>query len=67
MPDFWENLLRFPRFFISSILGLVLTILGPFFNLLRDPKTTWILIITIMLCIIMLTLTLEAMLNLNND
>jgi hypothetical protein len=41
--------------------------LGPFFNLLRDPKTTWILIITIMLCIIMLTLTLEAMLNLNND
>jgi hypothetical protein len=67
MPDFWENLLRFPRFFISSILGLVLTILGPFFNLLRDPKTTWILVITILACIVFLTLTLEAMLNLNND
>ncbi|MEY3310711.1 MAG: hypothetical protein RL348_29 [Bacteroidota bacterium] len=67
MPDFWENLLRFPRFFISSILGLVLTILGPFFNLLRDPKTTWILLFSTVLSIAFLILTLQAMLNLNTD
>jgi hypothetical protein len=67
MPDFWENLLRFPRFFISSILGLVLTILGPFFNLLRDPKTTWILLFSTALSIAFLILTLQAMLNLNTD
>jgi hypothetical protein len=67
MPDFWENLLRFPRFFVSSVLGLVLTILGPFFNLLRDPKTTWLLLLLTILSLIFLIATLEAMLNLNND
>jgi len=66
MPDFWENLLRFPRFFISSILGLVLIILGPFFNLLRNPKTTWILILATVLSITFLGITLGAMLDLNN-
>ena len=40
MPDFWENVLRFPRFFISAMLGLVFTIIGPFLNLLRRPQTT---------------------------
>lgn len=67
MPDFWENLLRFPRFFISSILGLVLTILGPFFNLLRDPKSTWILTLATIIILTLLTKTLEAMLSLNSD
>ena len=67
MPDFWENLLRFPRFFISSILGLVLIILGPFFNLLRDPKSTWILTLTTIIIITLLAKTLEAMLSLNSD
>lgn len=67
MPDFWENLLRFPRFFISSILGLVLTILGPFFNLLRDPKTTWILTLLIIGIVTFLVKTLGAMLNLDTE
>lgn len=67
MPDFWENLLRFPRFFISSILGLVLIILGPFFNLLRDPKSTWILTLATIIIITSLAKILEAMLSLNSD
>ncbi len=67
MPDFWENLLRFPRFLISSILGLILTILGPFFNLLRNPKSTWVLIVITIMSVGFLILTLEAMLDLNND
>lgn len=67
MPDFWENLLRFPRFFISSILGLVLIILGPFFNLLRDPKSTWILTLATIIIITLLAKILEAMLSLNSD
>ena len=29
----------FPRFFISSVIGLVLIIFGPFLNLLRKPQT----------------------------
>jgi hypothetical protein len=39
MPTFWENVLRFPRFFISSIIGLFLVIFGPSLNLLRKPQT----------------------------
>nr|YP_009420360.1 putative plastid protein 33 [Cryptomonas curvata]ASO75848.1 putative plastid protein 33 [Cryptomonas curvata] len=38
MSDFWDNIFRFPRFFVSSTLGLILTIIGPFFNLLRSPN-----------------------------
>jgi len=67
MVDFWENLLRFPRFFISSILGLILTILGPFFNLLQQPKTALILIIGSLGIIGFLIKTLEAMLSLNGE
>ena len=39
MPTFWENVLRFPRFFISSVIGLLLIIFGPALNLLRKPQT----------------------------
>ncbi len=62
MPDFWENVLRFPRFFVSSILGLLLTILGPFFNLLNKPRTTVIFIILSFFCVGFLTITLKLML-----
>ena len=67
MSDFWDNILRFPRFFISSTLGLVLTIIGPFFNLLRSPQTSLILLSIIVLTVIFLSLTLKAMLNLDID
>ena len=29
---FWDNLLRYPRFFISSMFGLILVLLNPFIN-----------------------------------
>nr|YP_009227392.1 Ycf33 [Sargassum thunbergii]AMB49142.1 Ycf33 [Sargassum thunbergii] len=29
---FWDNLLRYPRFFISSMFGLILILLSPFIN-----------------------------------
>nr|BDA97953.1 photosystem I assembly protein Ycf33 [Chroomonas collegionis] len=65
MPDFWENVFRFPRFFISSMLGLVFTIIGPFLNLLRRPQTTIIFIVVAISTTIFLSLTLKAMLNLD--
>lgn len=65
MPDFWENVFRFPRFFISSMLGLVFTIIGPFLNLLRRPQTTIIFIVVATSTTIFLSLTLKAMLNLD--
>ena len=35
MNDFWNNISRYPRFFISSVAGLILVILAPFKNLLK--------------------------------
>ena len=67
MSDFWDNILRFPRFFISSTLGLILTIIGPFFNLLRSPQTSLVLLSIILITVIFLFLTLKAMLNLDID
>nr|YP_009330446.1 Ycf33 [Coccophora langsdorfii]ANS72218.1 Ycf33 [Coccophora langsdorfii] len=32
---FWDNLLRYPRFFISSMFGLILILLNPLIN---QPK-----------------------------
>jgi hypothetical protein len=65
MPDFWENVLRFPRFFVSSVIGLILTILGPFLNLLNRPKTTVIFVIISILGFSFLTITLKLMLGIN--
>ena len=33
--NFWTNISRYPRFFISSLAGLILIILTPFRNLLK--------------------------------
>ena len=63
MPDFWENTLRFPRFFISSMLGLILIIIGPFFNLLRAPKTSVIFLVSTIAVIAFTIMTLKAMLD----
>jgi len=38
MNDFWNNISRYPRFFISSVLGLALIIITPFRNLFKIPK-----------------------------
>ena len=64
MPTFWENVLRFPRFFISSVIGLVLIIFGPFLNLLRKPQTAIVFFTIFGGWILFLDITLKAMLNL---
>lgn len=38
MSDFWTNISRYPRFFISSLAGLILVILTPFRNLFKIKK-----------------------------
>jgi prolipoprotein diacylglyceryltransferase len=54
MNNFWTNLLRYPRFLISSILGLILVILTPFRNLFKTPKLRTFTILVIFLIIISL-------------
>ena len=38
MNDFWNNVRRYPRFFISSFIGLILVILTPIKNLIKIQK-----------------------------
>jgi hypothetical protein len=43
MNEFWNNIARYPRFFISSLAGLILIILTPFRNLLKLKKFQFII------------------------
>ena len=47
MNDFWNNISRYPRFFISSVIGLTLVIIAPFRNLFKIPKLRIFLVIGI--------------------
>ena len=49
MNDFWNNISRYPRFFISSLAGLILVILAPFKNLFKIKKFRIVLPIFIIL------------------
>ena len=42
MNDFWNNISRYPRFFISSLIGLILVILTPLRNLFKIKKFRFI-------------------------
>jgi len=54
MNDFWNNISRYPRFFISSLAGLILIILTPFQNLFKIKKFRFVLFIFFLLFIIIL-------------
>jgi hypothetical protein len=43
MNDFWNNIYRYPRFFVSSLIGLILVIFTPIRNLLKIKKFRFIL------------------------
>ena len=64
MNDFWNNISRYPRFFISSLAGLILVILAPFKNLFKVPKLRIILIISFLVFIILLYFILRNMVGL---
>lgn len=60
MNDFWNNVSRYPRFFISSVVGLIFVILTPIRNLFKIRKFKFILpIIFILLITIIYNVVLE--------
>jgi hypothetical protein len=64
MNDFWNNISRYPRFFISSLAGSILVILAPLKNLFKIPKLRIVLIISFLAFIIFLYLILRNMVGL---
>ncbi len=61
MNDFWNNISRYPRFFISSLAGLILVILSPFKNLFKIKKLRIALIILFLLIIIIIYSIVKTM------
>ena len=61
MNDFWTNVSRYPRFFISSLVGLILVIVAPFRNLFKIKKFRFIIPIIFLITIITLYLILLNM------
>ena len=61
MNDFWTNVSRYPRFFISSLIGLVLVIIAPFQNLFKIKKFRFIIPIIFLITISTLYLILLNM------
>jgi hypothetical protein len=51
MSDFWTNVFRYPRFLISSFVGLILIILAPFRNLFKIKKFRFLLPLFIFLVV----------------
>nr|YP_010207004.1 Ycf33 [Alaria crassifolia]YP_010207145.1 Ycf33 [Alaria praelonga]UAX21601.1 Ycf33 [Alaria crassifolia]UAX21742.1 Ycf33 [Alaria praelonga] len=62
---FWDNLLRYPRFFISSMLGLILILLTPIIEQLKkfnDKRIIYFFLISILItlfCILKEMLSIE--------
>nr|YP_009505274.1 hypothetical protein Petal_129 [Endarachne binghamiae]AXC47229.1 hypothetical protein Petal_129 [Endarachne binghamiae] len=60
---FWDNLLRYPRFFLSSMIGLILILINPIVVILKkfdDKKIIYIFFISV---VVTLFCILKAMLN----
>lgn len=64
MNDFWANIVRYPRFFISSLVGLILVILTPFRNLFKNPKSRIVVILFLLLFLLSLYFILINMVGL---
>ena len=64
MNNFWTNIIRYPRFFISSMVGLILIILKPFKNLFKISKLRWIILLFSLIFILSLFFIIQKMLGL---
>lgn len=64
MDNFLKNIVRYPRFFISSVLGLIFVILSPFKNLVKTTKSRIFLILFLILFFTILQSILKNMLSL---
>jgi hypothetical protein len=61
MSDFWNNIIRYPRFFISSLIGSTLVILAPLKNIFKISKFRGVLILSIFTLIVMLVTIIKSM------
>jgi hypothetical protein len=65
MQDFFENVLRYPRYLIAIVLGLLWNFIEPMIPFLRRPTTAIALISFLISGFLFLGFTLKAMLGLS--
>ena len=61
MDNFWKNIFRYPKFFVSSLIGLILIILTPFKNLFKIKKLRIYIIIIFLISILSLYIIIRKM------
>jgi uncharacterized membrane protein len=61
MNEFWNNISRYPRFFISSFVGLILVILAPLKNVLKFKESKIFLPVSLLLLVFFFYITLKDM------
>jgi len=61
MSDFWNNIVRYPRFFISSMLGLIVVILSTFKSLFNIKQFGYLFPILLILLSVLLFKILTIM------
>ena len=64
MNNFLENILRYPRFFVSSMAGLILVLLSPLKNLLKTTKSRLILLVFLLTFFVSLYFIIKNMVGL---
>ncbi|HHP7243137.1 MAG TPA: DUF751 family protein [Elainellaceae cyanobacterium] len=64
MQDFWQNVARYPRYFISFTLGVLFAFVQPLIPLFKRPTTAIALIGVLIGAFAFITFTLRAMLGL---
>ncbi|MBE9189465.1 DUF751 family protein [Gloeocapsopsis crepidinum LEGE 06123] len=62
---FWQNISRYPRYFITIILGIFLNAFAPLAPLFKRPVTAIALIGVLIGTIVFVTFTLRAMLGID--
>lgn len=65
MQDFFNNVSRYPRYFISFTLGILFNAIEPLLPLLKRPVTAIALVGAVIAAFVFLTFTLQAMLGLS--
>nr|YP_009298057.1 hypothetical protein Plocam_159 [Plocamium cartilagineum]AOM67995.1 hypothetical protein Plocam_159 [Plocamium cartilagineum] len=65
MKNFWDNISKLPRFFLSVFVGFFLTTIYPIFELLKDKNKRFLTTILSLLLLASLYITLKLMLEIN--
>jgi hypothetical protein len=61
--NFWDNLLRYPRFFVSSMIGLFLVLITPIIRLSKEIPNKKVLALIFLMGFFSLLWVLNKMIN----